>query len=221
MAPQKCQGGHAIVGLNYIKSGDAERISQERPNTGLIVNDHNQFGHAPTLSRVGTDANQPAALAGVSQRKHKDLGHHVAMKLRRSAALPLSLTLLLVAAPTALADPTPTPPVIASPLSELDQYKIALEQFRIQINLREDSRREIAKTFISSVKEADIVYKAAMRIAKSDKAKIAILAQRESDVELAMKIRDNAIVAMGAAPVEPIKPVKPVVTAAAKKTKGK
>jgi hypothetical protein len=40
MCPQECQGGHAIVGLDYLKPSDTKRISQERSDPWLIVNDH-------------------------------------------------------------------------------------------------------------------------------------------------------------------------------------
>jgi len=143
---------------------------------------------------------------------HKDLGHYVAMKLRRSAALLLGLNLLVVGVPSALADstPSPTPTPSASPLSELEQYKISLEQYRFDMNLREQERREIAKKFVAAIKLADNVAKSAFRSAKTDKAKILILEQQERAKEQAMQLRDEAITAMGDAPVEPIKPVKPV-----------
>lgn len=154
---------------------------------------------------------------------HKDLGHYVAMKLRRSAALLLGLNLLVVGAPSALADstPSPTPTPSASPLSDLEQYKIALEQYRIDMNLREQERKEIAKTFIVAIKLADSVAKSALRSAKNDKAKIVILEQQLHAKEEAMQVRDEAITAMGQAPVEPIKPVKPITAATASTKKGK
>ncbi|MTA80750.1 MAG: hypothetical protein F2954_05350 [Actinobacteria bacterium] len=145
------------------------------------------------------------------------------MKLRRSAALLLGLNLLVVGAPSALADstPSPTPTPSASPLSDLEQYKIALEQYRIDMNLREQERKEIAKTFIVAIKLADSVAKSALRSAKNDKAKIVILEQQLHAKEEAMQVRDEAITAMGQAPVEPIKPVKPITAATASTKKGK
>ena len=152
---------------------------------------------------------------------HKDLGHYVAMKLRRSAALLLGLNLLVVGAPSALADstPSPTPTPSASPLSDLEQYKIALEQYRIDMNLREQERKEIAKTFIVAIKLADSVAKSALRSAKTDKAIKIIRDQQQSAKDEAMLNRDEAILAMGQAPVEPTKPVKPMAAAPTKKSK--
>jgi len=139
------------------------------------------------------------------------------MKFRRCVGVLLGLSMLFAATPTALAEPTPSPS--ASPLSELEQYKLALAQFRIEMNLRVQLRKEIAKAFISSVKEADSLSKSAMRTAKNDRERTLIRDQRETAIAEAMKIRDEAIEAMGVAPVEPVKPVKPVIATTGKKTK--
>ena len=141
------------------------------------------------------------------------------MKLSRSAGLLLSLSLLLVGAPTALAHETPTPTPSASPLTELEQYKLSLEHYRIDMNLRDQERKEIAKAFITAIKLADSIAKSALRSAKTDKSKTIILDQQQRAKDEAMLIRDEAISAMGDAPDEPIKPVKPFAVATAKKTK--
>lgn len=125
--------------------------------------------------------------------------------------------MLFAATPAALADPTPSPST--SPLSDLEQYKLVLAQFHIEMNLRVQLRKVIAKAFISSVKEADSLSKSAMRTAKNDRERTLIRDRRESAIAEAMKIRDEAIEAMGIAPVEPVKPVKPVIATTAKKTK--
>ena len=143
------------------------------------------------------------------------------MKLSRSAGLLLSLSLLLVGAPTALAHetPSPTPTPSASPLTELEQYKLALEHYRIDMNLRDQERKSIAKAFITAIKLADSIAKSALRSAKTDKSKTVILDQQQRAKDEAMLIRDEAISAMGDAPDEPIKPAKPLAAATAKKTK--
>ncbi len=87
------------------------------------------------------------------------------------------------------------------------------------MNLHEQERKEIAKTFIAAIKLADNVAKSALRSAKTDKAKVVILEQQLHAKEQAMQVRDEAITAMGAAPVEPVKPVKPLAAASAKQTK--
>lgn len=143
------------------------------------------------------------------------------MKLSRSAGLLLSLSLLLMGAPTALAHetPTPTPTPSSSPLTELEQYKLALEHYRIDMNLRDQERKEIANAFITAIKLADSIAKSALRSAKTDKSKTIILDQQQRAKDEAMLLRDEAISAMGDAPIEPIKPVKPLAAATAKKTK--
>lgn len=139
------------------------------------------------------------------------------MNHRRSAGLLLSLNLLQVGAPTALAHeispPTPAPGVAL--LNEQEQYKLALEHFRFDTNLF----KRISKTFTTAVNKANSVYEAAMRRAPSDRARMNHAARRDSSVEIAIKIRDDAIAQLGGAPVEPTKPVKPMASTVTKKTK--
>jgi hypothetical protein len=157
------------------------------------------------------------ALEALSQKKHKVLGHHVAMQHGRSVGLLLSFQLLLLGAPTALAHETasPTPIPTVAPLSELEQYKLALERFRID----SIEFRKIANRFTAAINRANTLYEAAMRTAKSDKARTAIMDQRNDSIEIALNIRDAAIAEMGGAPVEPTKPAKPLTSATVKKTK--
>ena len=139
------------------------------------------------------------------------------MNHKRCAGLLLSLTLLVVGTPTALAHelPSPTPSAGVTSLSELEQYKLAMEHFRI------DSLefKKIANRFTNTINRVNGLFEAAMRSAKSDKARTIITAQRDSSIEIAINIRDAAINEMGGAPVEPTKPVKPIATATTKKTK--
>lgn len=155
--------------------------------------------------------------ASVSQRKHKDLEHYVPMKFRSGAGLLFSVSLLVVGAPAALAHefPSPIPVPGVAPLSEQEQYMLAQEHYRFDTN----AFKRISRTFTNSVNRANNVYEAAMRTAKSDRARTTITAQRDSSIEIAINMRDAAIEEMGGAPVEPIKPVKPIATATTKKTK--
>lgn len=139
------------------------------------------------------------------------------MKHRRCAGILLSLTLLFVGAPSAMAHelPTPSPVPSATPLSELEQYKLAMEHFRSDSIVF----KKIANKFTTAVTKAQSVFDSAIRTAKSDRARTIITAQRDSFVEIAINNRDAAIEEMGGAPVMPTEPVKPVVTAIAKKTK--
>lgn len=139
------------------------------------------------------------------------------MKHRRYAGILLSLTLLFVGAPSTMAHelPTPSPVPSVAPLSELEQYKLAMEHFRSDSIVF----KKIANKFTTAVTKAQSVFDSAMRTAKSDRARTIITAQRDSFVEIAINNRDAAIEEMGGAPVMPTEPVKPVVTAIAKKTK--
>ena len=141
------------------------------------------------------------------------------MKIGRSAGLLLCLCMVLTGATTAFAHETPSPSPVSTPLSELEQYKLDLEQYRIDMNLREQVRKEIAKAFVAAIKAADSIAKSALRVAKGDKAKTIILDQQQSAKVEAILIRDQALEAMGDAPIEPTKPAKPAATAVTKKTK--
>ena len=139
------------------------------------------------------------------------------MKHKRSAGLLLSLNLLVVGTPAALAHelPSPTPIAGVASLSELEQYKLAMEHFRI------DSMefKKIANRFTTAINRANSFYETAMRFAKSDRARTNITALRDNSIEIAISMRDAAIEEMNGPPVEPTKPMKPIAAATTKKTK--
>jgi hypothetical protein len=139
------------------------------------------------------------------------------MKHKRLAGLLLSLTLLVVGTPNALAHelPSPTPVPGAAPLSELEQYRLAMEHFRLD----SIEFRKIANRFTTAINRANTLFEAAMRTARSDRARTAIMDQRDDAIEIALNIRDAAIAALGGPPIEPTKPVKPIATATVKKNK--
>jgi hypothetical protein len=139
------------------------------------------------------------------------------MKHSRLAGLLLSFHLLLMGVPTALAHetPSPMPTTSAVPLTELEQYKRAMEHFR----MHSLELKKIANRFTTAINRANTLYEVAMRTAKNDKARTAIMDKRDDAIEIALNIRDAAITELGDAPVEPTKPVKPIATATTKKTK--
>jgi hypothetical protein len=112
----------------------------------------------------------------------------------------------IITAPSSLADATPTPTPIA--LTVMEQYKVAMNQYRTTMSEREQVRKEINKVFIADCRVANDVAKTAMRTAKTADAKSTILAQLKAAIALATSTRDAAIAAMGPAPTEPLKPVK-------------
>lgn len=132
------------------------------------------------------------------------------MKLGRMAGLALSVFVLVIAAPSSFADstPSPSPSPTSTPLTALEQYKLDVELFKIQVSERDQMRKEITKEFLAEVAAANSFAKTAMRTAKTADAKAAILAQQKTAVALAAAARDSAISDLGPAPVEPIKPSK-------------
>ncbi len=112
----------------------------------------------------------------------------------------------IIAVPSSFADATPTPTPIA--LTVMEQYKVAMNQYRTAMSAREQVRKEINKVFLSTCRVANDVAKTAMRAAKTADAKSIILAQQKTAIALATSVRDSAIAAMGPAPIEPLKPVK-------------
>ena len=110
----------------------------------------------------------------------------------------------IITAPSSLADATPTP--IA--LTVMEQYKVAMNQYRTIMGEREQVRKEINKIFITGCRTANDGAKTAMRAAKTADAKSIVLAQLKAAIALATSTRDAAIAAMGPAPTEPLKPVK-------------
>ena len=141
------------------------------------------------------------------------------MRLRRSVGL--ALAMMIAAAPSSFADATPTPSPSPTPiiLTTMEQYKVAMDQFRTAMSAREKVRKEINRIYIIACSAANSVTKTAMRTAKTAVAKSTILAQQKTAIALATSARDAAIAAMGTAPTEPLKPVKLAEIAPLKKGK--
>ncbi len=118
----------------------------------------------------------------------------------------LALAMNIIAAPSSFADATPIPTPIA--VTVMEQYKVAMNQYRTAMSAREQVRKEINKVFLSTCRVANDVAKTAMRAAKTADAKSIILAQQKTAIALATSVRDSAIAAMGPAPIEPLKPPK-------------
>ena len=116
--------------------------------------------------------------------------------------------MMIAAAPSSFADATPTPSPTPIILTNMEQYKVAMDQFRTAMSAREQVRKEINKIYVIACSAANSVAKTAMRTAKTVVAKSTILAQQKTAIALATSTRDTAIAAMGPAPTEPLKPVK-------------
>lgn len=154
----------------------------------------------------------------VSQRKHINLLHHSPMKARYLAALALAMAILLAWPSASFADVTSTPKPTPKPAptqdfeSEIDQYKIAIDEFDAEMKAREQILNKITQRFIAEVKKAfRIEEKTATTSANTVDAKrvaLEALAQRERSVVLAASAKAVAITAMGPAPLEPKDPLK-------------
>jgi len=129
----------------------------------------------------------------------------------------LALAMNIINAPSSLADATPTPTPIA--MTVMEQYKVAMNQYRTAMSAREQVRKEINKVFLSTCRVANDGAKTAMRAAKTADAKSIILTQLKAAIALATSARDAAIAAMGPAPIEPLKPAKLAEIAPLKKGK--
>lgn len=126
-----------------------------------------------------------------------------------------ALAMIIITAPHSFADATPTPIAI----TVMEQYRVAMDQYRTAMSAREQLRKEINKVFLVDCRAANDLAKTAMRAAKTAEAKAAILVQQKTAIALATSARDTAIAAMGAAPIEPIKPAKSAEIAPLKSTK--
>ena len=113
---------------------------------------------------------------------------------------------------SAFADVTPSP----APTSQADAYKISMEQFkrdREQFNqaIRERSQKKriIDQAFDAAIKKARQESKLAMQVANKPEQKSAINSALKSVIAAAIIEREEAIEALGDAPIPPTQPAKP------------
>ena len=109
--------------------------------------------------------------------------------------------------------PAPTPP----PITTIDSFKAAQEQFRkdrelylLALRDRDLKMRLINATFKSDVDKATSDAKSAMASATTPDQKNAINSTRRNAVAAAIIARENAIAALGPLPMPPQEPVKPL-----------
>ncbi len=153
-----------------------------------------------------------SAQARVSQRKHRDIGDYVRMRVVRFAGLALSVCMLVLNTPVAFADASMTPK--PTPQSSFDaamlQYKLEMDKYRIQIQEREKIRKEITQRFMTAVTQANKTAKSALGLATTPETKATIISVQRNAIALAVLARDAALLSMEPAPVQPIKPIKPI-----------
>jgi len=134
--------------------------------------------------------------------------------MKKSAVAKLSGAIILFSSfsSPASADVTPTP----APTSQLDLYKVSMEQFkkdRDQFNaaVRERNQRikSINQAFDSAVRKARQDSKLAMQAALKPEQKSAINSNLKAVIAAAIIARESAIEALGEPPVQPTEPARP------------
>jgi len=112
---------------------------------------------------------------------------------------------------SAFADVTPSP----APTSQADSFKILMEQFKkdreeFNVALRERAQkmRLINQTFDTAIKKARQDSKLAMQVALKPEQKSAINSALKSVIAAAVIAREEAIEALGEAPIPPTEPTK-------------
>ena len=127
---------------------------------------------------------------------------------RGIAPLLLALTSLAIT-PQAFADPTPAPSV--------DQYKAALEQYKLDkeiylsaMRTRSQQIKAINLAFKESCDKATQDFKNAMAVARTPDQKNLANATRKNVISAAILARDVAINNLGALPLPPVEPIKPM-----------
>ena len=134
--------------------------------------------------------------------------HHLGMRIRGTALVVMSLTLLLSSSLHASAEPTPSPSPDYQML--MSQYKLDLDQYRSLVQARDKARAQINRSFMLAVEEANRAARTALKLAKTAAAKNEILSNQKIAVTAASVARDAAIATLGLPPTPPVKPVKPV-----------
>ncbi len=134
--------------------------------------------------------------------------------MKQSAVARLTCAIILLAAfsSPASADVTPTP----TPTSQMDLYKISMEQFKkerelfnIAVRERNQKLKSINQAFDSAIRKARQDSKLAMQSALKPEQKSAINSNLKSVIAAAVIARESAIEALGEPPIQPTEPPRP------------
>lgn len=145
--------------------------------------------------------------------------HHLGMRIRGVALLVMVMTLLFSTSLHSYADVTPSPSPDYQAL--MNQYKIDLDKYRALVQVREQARMQINRTFMLAVEAANRDARTGLKVSKTAAAKNEILSNQKIAVTAASVARDSAIAALGALPTPPAKPIKPLEMAPLNKMKNK
>ena len=134
------------------------------------------------------------------------------MKQTTMAKLSGAIILLASFSCPASADVTSTP----APTSQMDLYKLSMEQFKKDRDLFSAAMRErnqkiksINQAFDSAVRKARQDSKLAMQAALKPEQKSAVNSNLKSVIAAAIIARESAIEALGEPPVQPTEPARP------------
>ena len=134
--------------------------------------------------------------------------------MKQSAVARLTGAIFLLAAfsSPASADVTPT----STPTSQMDLYKISMEQFKkerelfnIAVRERNQKLKSINQAFDSAIRKARQDSKLAMQSALKPEQKSAINSNLKSVIAAAVIARESAIEALGEPPIQPTEPPRP------------
>lgn len=125
------------------------------------------------------------------------------------------VTASLIFAPVISANPiyadTRSPSPTAQSKSDLNAaYKEALDKYRSDLNIYEDKRREINKIFKDAIDKAMAEARANNLLNLNQNQKRQSMKAKQNAVIAAIDARDNALAALGDAPISPTPPAKPL-----------
>ncbi len=134
--------------------------------------------------------------------------------MKQSAVAKFTGGIILLACLTypASADVNPTP----APTSQMDLYKLSMEQFKkdrelfnIAVRERNQKMKAIYQTFDAAIRKARQDSKAAMQSALKPEQKSAINSNLKTVIAAAVIAREDAIEALGEPPIAPTEPPRP------------
>ncbi|CAB4331606.1 unannotated protein [freshwater metagenome] len=120
----------------------------------------------------------------------------------------MAWVLVFSSANFAVADASPSPSSTPEIKILMNQYKLAMDKYRVLIKNRDEVRTQINRTFIVAVESANREARMSMRLAITASEKTDVIVKQKTAIASASDARDAAIAALGILPTPPVKPVK-------------
>ena len=131
------------------------------------------------------------------------------MRIRPVAFVATALFLApLISISTAAADIKTPAPTIQKSINPSTAYEIALKEFRKELKIYEESRREINKVFKEAIFKAAFEIDSTKSASQTQSQKRQSMNARQKAVIAATESRDAAIEALGLPPIAPTPPAK-------------